>query len=249
VGAGLDRVAVYFRDDAPVLGQVGAADRPEGEIHDRLRTALEGSALFWFDLLAETGLETEQALPALWDLVWAGEVTNDAWQPLRAGRRYGVPKPERRPRRFSRRRASEITATQGRWSRTERLFAAQQPDRRALAEVLLERQGIVTRDGVRGGRARARRASPGRTWCSSAARPPSSSSGEVARSCHCATPTRRGCGRRSRRSSSTCAPAAPSALRSSGSTASRSPTARPCRCSSRPASSPGPAGPSFVHNS
>ena len=25
------------------------------------------------------------ALPALWDLVWAGEVTNDAWTPLRAG--------------------------------------------------------------------------------------------------------------------------------------------------------------------
>jgi ATP-dependent Lhr-like helicase len=149
VGAGPDRVAVYFRDDAPVLGQVGAADRPEGEIYDRLRTALDGSALFWFDLLAETGLETEQALPALWDLVWGGEVTNDAWQPLRAERRYGASKPERRPRRFSRRRASEITATQGRWSRTERLFAGQQPDRRALAELLLERQGIVTRDGVR----------------------------------------------------------------------------------------------------
>jgi ATP-dependent Lhr-like helicase len=150
VGAGLDRVAVYFRDDAPVLGQVPAADRPEGAIHDRLREVLGTSALFWFDLVAETGLETEQALPALWDLVWAGEVTNDAWQPLRAGRRYGVPKPERRPRRFSRRRAGEITATQGRWSRTERLFSGQQPDRRALAELLLERQGIVTRDGVRG---------------------------------------------------------------------------------------------------
>jgi ATP-dependent Lhr-like helicase len=156
VGAGLDRVAVYFRDDAPVLGQVAPADRPEGELHDRLRAALDGSALFWFDLLAETGLETEQALPALWDLVWAGEVTNDAWQPLRAGRRYGAPKPERRPRRFSRRRASEITATQGRWSPTGRLFGprpgsdpGQGPDRRALAELLLERQGIVTRDGVR----------------------------------------------------------------------------------------------------
>jgi ATP-dependent Lhr-like helicase len=156
VGAGPDRVAVYFREDAPVLGQVGAADRPEGEIHDLLREALDGSALFWFDLLAETRLETEQALPALWDLVWAGEVTNDAWQPLRAGRRYGAPKPERRPRRFSRRRATEITATQGRWSRTERLFGTRQgsdsgqgPDRRALAELLLERQGIVTRDGVR----------------------------------------------------------------------------------------------------
>jgi ATP-dependent Lhr-like helicase len=41
-----------------------------------------------------------------------------------------------------------ITATQGRWSLTERLFA-EPPDRRALAELLLERQGIVTRDGVR----------------------------------------------------------------------------------------------------
>jgi ATP-dependent helicase Lhr and Lhr-like helicase len=151
VGAGLDRVAVYFREDAPVLGQLGAADRPEGEVHDRLRAALDGSALFWFDLLAETGLETQQALPALWDLVWAGEVTNDAWQPLRAGHatRPRMTQPQRRPRRFSRRRASEITATQGRWSRTGRLFTGQQPDRRALAELLLERQGIVTRDGVR----------------------------------------------------------------------------------------------------
>jgi ATP-dependent Lhr-like helicase len=52
------------------------------------------------------------------------------------------------PRRFSRRRAGEITATQGRWSLTGRLFTGR-PDRRALAELMLERQGIVTRDGVR----------------------------------------------------------------------------------------------------
>ncbi len=149
VGAGLDRVAVYFREDAAVLGQVAGTPRPEEETHDRIRAALERGALFWFDLLAETGLADEEALPALWDLVWAGEVANDAWTPLRAGRRYGVPKPERRPRRFSRRRASAVTATQGRWSRTERLFAGAEPERRALAELLLERQGIVTRDGVR----------------------------------------------------------------------------------------------------
>jgi ATP-dependent Lhr-like helicase len=42
-----------------------------------------------------------------------------------------------------------VTATQGRWSPTARLFPGR-PDRRALAELLLERQGIVTRDGVRG---------------------------------------------------------------------------------------------------
>jgi ATP-dependent Lhr-like helicase len=158
IGAGLDRVAVYFREDAPALGRPAGAERPEGETHDAIRDVLERGAEFWFDLLGATGLEAEEALPALWDLVWAGEVTNDAWTPLRAGRRYGVPQPERRPRRFTRRRAQAITATQGRWSRTERLFShgpGTGPetkvglDRRALAELLLERQGIVTRDGVR----------------------------------------------------------------------------------------------------
>ncbi len=148
VGAGLDRVAIYFRDDAPALGRVASAERPEGEVHDRLRETLSSSAEFWFDLLETANLDPEVALPALWELVWAGEVTNDAWTPLRAGRRYGIPRPERRPRRFSRQRASSITATQGRWSLTDRLFRGQ-PDRRALAELLLERQGIVTRDGVR----------------------------------------------------------------------------------------------------
>jgi ATP-dependent Lhr-like helicase len=150
VGAGLDRVAVYFREDAPALGRPAAAARPEGDVHDRVREALGRSAEFWYDLVAATGLEQEVALPALWDLVWAGEVTNDAWTPLRAGRRYQTPRPQRgRPRRFSRQRAAGITATQGRWSLTDRLFTGR-PDARALAELLLERQGIVTRDGVRG---------------------------------------------------------------------------------------------------
>jgi ATP-dependent Lhr-like helicase len=148
VGAGLDRVALYFREDAPALGRVPGAERPEGEFADRLRDTLRGGAQFWFDLLAESELEAEDALPALWELVWSGEVTNDAWTPLRAGRRYGIPKPERRPRRFSRRRGTAATATQGRWSLTDRLFPGR-PDARALAELLLERQGIVTRDGVR----------------------------------------------------------------------------------------------------
>ncbi len=150
VGAGLDRVAVYFREDAPALGRLAAAPRPEGEAHDAIRAALGRSAEFWYDLVAATELEPEVALPALWDLVWAGEVTNDAWTPLRAGRRYQAPRRQRgRPRRFSRQRSAGITATQGRWSLTDRLFGGS-PDPRALSELLLERQGIITRDGVRG---------------------------------------------------------------------------------------------------
>jgi len=149
VGAGLDRIALYFREDAAALGAPPAEAPPEGPAHAALRAALTGGALFWDDLLHATGLDASHALPALWDLVWAGEVTNDAWAPLRASRRYESPRPERRPRRFSRARATVASPTQGRWASTARLFAGEL-DRRALAELLLERQGIVTRDGVRG---------------------------------------------------------------------------------------------------
>jgi ATP-dependent helicase Lhr and Lhr-like helicase len=158
IGAGLDRVAVFFREDAPVLGRPGAAPAPEGPVYEKLRAGLAHGAAFWYDIVLAAELEPAEALPALWDLVWAGEVTNDAWTPLRAGRRYQTSAPQRgRPRRFSRQRSAQVTATQGRWSLTQRLFeprpgsdAGRVPDRRALAELLLERQGIVTRDGVRG---------------------------------------------------------------------------------------------------
>jgi ATP-dependent Lhr-like helicase len=148
VGGGLERAALYFREDAPALGPPVALPAPEGRDHDRIRDALRAGALFWFDLVRDTGLEAETLLPSLWDLVWSGEVTNDAWQPLRAERRNATPRPDRRARRFSRQRADAITATQGRWSTTDGLFRGES-DPRALAELLLERQGIVTRDGVR----------------------------------------------------------------------------------------------------
>ena len=154
IGAGLDRVALFFREDAAVLGSPGGGPPPEGDAAAAIRAVLGRSAEFFGDLLSATDLEAEVAVPALWDLVWAGEVTNDAWTPLRAGRRYGVPQVERRPRRFSRSRASAQTATAGRWSLSGRMFGADSglvegTDCRALAELLLERQGIVTRDGVR----------------------------------------------------------------------------------------------------
>jgi ATP-dependent Lhr-like helicase len=150
VGSGLDRVALYFREDAPVLGRPAAEPEPDGEEHAAIRAALGGSgAVFWSELLEASGLDPAGALPALWDLVWAGEVTNDSWTPLRASRRYEAPRPERRTRRFSRTRATAPSPTHGRWALAAPLFPGP-PDRRALAELLLERQGIVTRDGVRG---------------------------------------------------------------------------------------------------
>src|SRR5262249_12916250 len=74
---------------------------------------------------------------------------NDSWAPLRAERRYQVPQQKRHgARRFSRARMQQTTATQGRWSLAAPLFDGV-ADRRALAELLLERHGIVTRDSVR----------------------------------------------------------------------------------------------------
>src|SRR5581483_11753230 len=134
------------REDASVLGRPSAAPPPEGEVHDAIRRALAGGALFW-PLLAD--VDDAIALPGLWELVWAGEVTNDQWAPLRAERRYQAPRADRRVRRFARTRSAVVSPTQGRWSLAEPLFPGV-PDRRALAELLLERQGIVTRDGVRG---------------------------------------------------------------------------------------------------
>ena len=91
---------------------------------------------------------------ALWDLVWAGEVTNDAFAPLRAPRltlarsRSG---PRHTARRFGTRRAGSSATVQGRWALTDTIFR-REPEpgqrRRTLAELLLERYGIVTREQV-----------------------------------------------------------------------------------------------------
>ncbi len=149
VGAGLDRVALYFREDAALLGPPSSEAAPEGDVGVAIRAALAERALFWTDLVLATGLSAEDVLTGLWELVWAGEVTNDSWAPLRASRRYELPRPDRAGRRFARTRRTTASPTQGRWSLASALFA-ETADRRALAELLLERQGIVTRDGVRG---------------------------------------------------------------------------------------------------
>ena len=51
VGAGLDRVALFFREDAGVLGRPAAAAPPETEAAQKIRDALASGAKFWFDLV------------------------------------------------------------------------------------------------------------------------------------------------------------------------------------------------------
>jgi ATP-dependent Lhr-like helicase len=83
--------------------------------------------------------------------VWAGEVTNDAFAPLRAPRLSLAGREDQRGRRFARRRRGGAPQVQGRWSLTAPLFAdapAYGPRMRAIAELLLERYGVVTRETV-----------------------------------------------------------------------------------------------------
>jgi ATP-dependent Lhr-like helicase len=186
VGAGplgrSGRVALYFREDAPLLGpppspirREEAPDSPEREL---LRARLRTGPCFFTDLLAELDLPAEAIREALFDLVWAGEATNDSWAPLRrpisdrsrlslarsqtdshAGGARAGRAGSAFPGRFGarRHRSSASGRSQhppGRWSLTEPLFRleANGPSpaerRRALAELLLERHGILTREQV-----------------------------------------------------------------------------------------------------
>jgi ATP-dependent Lhr-like helicase len=159
-GLGKDdgRVALYLRQHAPMLLRpLDQTDRPSDEEHERIRKILaERGACFFREL----SVDDTTTLEALWDLVWAGEVTNDTFAPVRAqvagGGRSRAPSPSGRGNR-ARPRLGSLTAlgpprAQGRWSLVDRdrHGASATEVAHALAGSLLERHGILTREGARG---------------------------------------------------------------------------------------------------
>ena len=152
LGRSSGKVALLFREDARWLGPPAhKQERPAEPVHDAIRARLSAGAAFWTDLLADSGQAPAELQEALWDLVWAGEVTNDAFAPLRAPRLSLARESRDAGRRFSRRRRPGAPQVQGRWSLTAPLFAdapAHGPRVRAISELLLERHGIVTRETV-----------------------------------------------------------------------------------------------------
>jgi ATP-dependent Lhr-like helicase len=155
IGRRSGKVALYFRDDTRWLGPPPfKGESPSEPVHEAIRARLTQGASFWSDLLADVGeVEPAELQEGLWDLVWAGEVTNDAFAPLRAPRLTLArqQRAQQTARRFGRRRRPAAPAIQGRWSLTAPLFAdapGHGPRMRALAEVMLERYGIVTRETV-----------------------------------------------------------------------------------------------------
>src|SRR5262245_63693405 len=95
------RIALYRpgREAVQPAGPVDGVDRPGGPRHEKIREQLaRRGASFYREIFAAAGGGSDRdVLDALWDLVWAGEVTNDTFAPLRALR-------WKRPARDSRRR-------------------------------------------------------------------------------------------------------------------------------------------------
>jgi ATP-dependent Lhr-like helicase len=152
------RLALYPRDQVALLVPEVVAEGPEGPIHEAIRAHLSTrGASFFADLYtAAGGGDPQEVLEALWDLVWAGHVTNDTLAPIRA--RVTGRGRARRPRREPL-SSSPPPSASGRWYSTgEFLDAAPSAEEAAAAraEMLLDRYGIVTRglvaaEGIAGG--------------------------------------------------------------------------------------------------
>ena len=161
------KVMLFVRSSAGLLlgggfggglggGSLGAGDADWDEAeHHRLRDVLGlRGACFFRDLAGE---DDNRTLDALWDLVWAGEVTNDSFAPVRAAGRGGRPKARANPSR-GRPRVGALSVMgpprgQGRWTLTSReipLDGDATLAAHARAGVLLERYGVLTREAVRG---------------------------------------------------------------------------------------------------
>jgi ATP-dependent Lhr-like helicase len=167
------RIVLYRPDQLPLLLPAPAlTDTPTSWIHGALRDHLAArGASFYRDLLAavvraqppgERAPSERELLDVLWDLVWAGEVTNDTFASLRALRWPRSDRRRRNPAAAPRFRAASRLGppeAAGRWSLVRDAVStalalrgntepADTERRHALALRLLERQGVVTRDGV-----------------------------------------------------------------------------------------------------
>jgi ATP-dependent Lhr-like helicase len=160
-------VTLAWADSAPLLLPAPDEELALTPLHQSVLAGLEdGQALFFRGLSDRVGSTDDTELAAaVWDLVWAGHLTNDTFAPLRAllgasGAHRSRPAPARgryrRPGRATMPARGGPPNMAGRWSRLPARDL--DPTRRAaaLADLLLERHGVVTRgavmaEGVTGG--------------------------------------------------------------------------------------------------
>jgi ATP-dependent Lhr-like helicase len=159
VGPSDGRVALYLADSLPLLAPTPApVDDP---LALRVRELLAAKGAIFFDDIAATVDEfRNDVLDALWQLVWNGEVTNDALSPLRSRRGASASsgaaasrsRGRRRGRRtFRSRRVARLPGSEGRWSlinygdEAKRTLTLRQT---AITEQLLRRYGVLVRPAI-----------------------------------------------------------------------------------------------------
>ena len=167
-------VSLHLADVAPLTMTKPEESLELTDLHHAVLDALSGGGAFFFRTLSDALASTDDdaLLTVLWDLTWAGRLTNDTLAPLRAllgggrtahkrrtpgprrGRYAGRPSTlggltsQSSPGRPSLPVRSGPPAAAGRWA----LLPATEPDATvvayATAEVLLDRYGVVTRGSV-----------------------------------------------------------------------------------------------------
>ncbi|GAA4324620.1 ATP-dependent Lhr-like helicase [Actinomadura luteofluorescens] len=148
-------VALYLADTAPLL-MPGPAEITLTPVHQAVLDALgDGGALFFRTLSDRVNRQASandaDLVTAVWDLVWAGHLTNDTLAPLRSALGSGRPTHRSRTTRRGRpvlpSRTGPPTVAGRWWPLPEREPTATLRSH-ALAEALLERYGIVIRGAV-----------------------------------------------------------------------------------------------------
>ena len=149
VGSRDGRIALYLTDHYRLLAP--PPRKAPGDLCEKLRVELRRrGASFFADLQTASGAFPSDLLKALWELVWAGEATNDTLTPLRSYLR-GEPREDRRDRRFGlsfRSRRIAPPGSEGRWSLLPEPAGTATERAAALAQTLLARHGVLTREAA-----------------------------------------------------------------------------------------------------
>lgn len=164
VGAADQSVAFHHIDTVDLTLPI----RPSTDrraIHDAIIEALTNTGGWFFQALtAQVDYPGDDVLAALWDLFWAGVVTNDTftavratWStaPRRSSAQRTAPRRTARLRRLNRVAPTTNTARQpdeptavGRWSLLPDRTADNTTALHAQAEYLLDRYGVITRGAI-----------------------------------------------------------------------------------------------------